>query len=504
PDLIFEYVHNHIDVEFAFGERKGALGALIDDSGTPFDQNVLFVDLVRQAGYQANYQIGEETLTAAQFQQWTGVSDLGAACRALSSGGIPASFSPSAPANCQTSGAFTSVTILTAWSKVNIGGTWYYFDPSLKTYAGPAPMNLVSASGFTPGQPAAQAGLGMSSGTTSGAPWIKSINATALDSYLTTVGTTLLNGSAGLKATASWLNTDEMVGIDEIQPQYVPSGGWRVTTPPGSAYLTVSGDMPDQFRTKFDVAICGELNEQTCTSILSWNFFVDDIDGRRLGMDSNFHGAINPAISSGGQPLNYTVAAEYLVLDGVDIQSSSCTINNSTCFGGGVPGSMTLTAIHPYAASATQKATFADETVAKGLTNIAAPVAIVAGWGRVSPARLAKWSDEQASDESLPHGGTIPYRCEGDTAWCINPYAQSAGDLTRAKLEASWLAETSRMIQLQTAVAGETFDIAHQIGVVDWRSTFQGNQFPPPNPPNPGGPTYLGITDEFTDLNIDT
>ena len=50
PDLIFEYVRNHVDTEFAFGLRKGALGALIDKSGTPFDQNVLFVEMVRAAG----------------------------------------------------------------------------------------------------------------------------------------------------------------------------------------------------------------------------------------------------------------------------------------------------------------------------------------------------------------------------------------------------------------------------------------------------------------------
>ena len=52
-DLIYEYVRNHIEVEFAFGLRKGALGAMIDRSGTPFDINVLFVELVRQAGYTA-------------------------------------------------------------------------------------------------------------------------------------------------------------------------------------------------------------------------------------------------------------------------------------------------------------------------------------------------------------------------------------------------------------------------------------------------------------------
>jgi len=53
PDLIYEFVRNHIDTEFAFGLRKGALGGLMDKSGTAFDQNVLFVETVRQAGFTA-------------------------------------------------------------------------------------------------------------------------------------------------------------------------------------------------------------------------------------------------------------------------------------------------------------------------------------------------------------------------------------------------------------------------------------------------------------------
>jgi RHS repeat-associated protein len=504
PDLIFEYVHNQIDTEFAFGERKGPVGALIDKSGTPFDQNVLFVDMVRQTNSNANYQVGQVTISAANFANWTGVSDLGAACRMLSSGGIPASFSPAAPTNCQTSGSFTSVTLLTVWSEVEIGGVWYYYDPSFKTYAGPAPVNLISASGFVSGTPATKAAISMSSGTTGGAAWIQSVNAGQLDSYLQSVGTTLLNGASGLKAVYSSLDTDTVVGITKIHPVYKTTGHLGSTTAPGTSYLTVTGDMPDQFRTQFKVAGAGELNQQAETPLFNWTFFVDDIDGRRIGMDSNFHGPINPATTASGAPLNYTVATEYLQVDGVNVQTATCTIDNATCFGGGVPGFIALTAVHPYAASASAKATFADETTIKSLTTIAAPVAIVAGWGKVSPGRLAQWSDELASDELLPRGGTLPYRCEDQSAWCVNPQSESAGDFTRQKLAASWLAQMTAMVQLQTAIAGQVFDIAHEIGVVDWRSNFQGSQFPPPSGGFAGGPNYLGIVDEFTDLNIDT
>ncbi|HEV2364398.1 MAG TPA: Ig-like domain-containing protein [Caulobacteraceae bacterium] len=506
PDLIYEYVHNEFDTEFAFGERKGPVGALTDKSGTPFDLNALFVDLIRAGGgpYTADLQIGKVTISEANFAAWTGVSDLGAACRMLSSGGIPASFSPTnPPSTCATSGSFTSVTILTVWSKVQISGTWYYYDPSFKAYTAPTPVNLTSASGFAAGQPATKAASGMTSGTTP-IPWIKTVNAGQLDSYLASVGSTLLNGASGLKALYSSLDTDTVLGIGKIQPVHYTGTHLGGTTSPGTAYLTVTGEVPDQFRTQLQVAGAGELNYSAETPLFNGAFFADDLDGRRMWMDSNFHGPINPASSIGGQPLNYTSASESLIVDGVTLQSTSCTIDNATCFGGGVPGFIAITATHPYAASSTAKATFADETVVKNLTNIAAPVAIVAGFGRISPERLAKWSDEATEDESLPRGGTVPYQCEGGTAWCVSPYMQPAGDFTREKLAASWLAQQSRMIQLQTAIGGEVFDIAHSIGVVDWRSNFQGNQFPPPGYGTQGGPNYLGIVDEFTDLNVDT
>ena len=58
PDLIYEYVRNTIKVNFSYGLQKGALGTIIDHSGTPFDQAQLFVELLRQSGYTASYKRG--------------------------------------------------------------------------------------------------------------------------------------------------------------------------------------------------------------------------------------------------------------------------------------------------------------------------------------------------------------------------------------------------------------------------------------------------------------
>jgi YD repeat-containing protein len=508
PDAIFDFVHDQIQTEFAFGERKGPVGALIDKWGTPFDQNVLFVNLVRQAGYTAQYQIGQVTMTQAAFTAWTGVSDLGAACRLLSSGGIPATFSPSAPSNCATSGAFTSVTLLHIWSQVNIGGTLYAYDPSFKTYAGPTPVNLVTASGFTAGASATAAASGMTSGTQGGANYIKAANETSLGSYLTTTGTTLLNW---LKANASSpaLDIEQVTGITKIVQVYAPSGGWRNATPPGyttGTSLAVTGDMPDQYRSKLQVQYSIKPDQINLQTILNWTFYVDDIDGRRVEIASNFNntgsasgGNINPATyySSGTQtPYNYTTASNTLMVDDTPVQSWSCTFNLSTCYGGLVYGTVTLTATHPY------MTTFANQTVTKLAGASGLPVAIISGWGMITPARLAKWSGEMNEDTALPEKGVIPWLCDSEGGYCWPAYLQSSGDLTRQKLAASWLAQITRMMQIQAAIGGAKVDHQHSIGVVDWQADIVGHLYPPPTAGN--SYNYYGVSDEFTELNIDT
>jgi RHS repeat-associated protein len=515
PDTIFDFVHDQIEAEYAFGERKGPIGALIDKSGTPFDQNVLFVNLVRQAGYAAQYQIGQVTMTAAQFANWTGVTDVGAACRMLSSGGIPASFAPTnPPSTCAASGSFTSVTLLHIWSQVQIGGTWYAYDPSFKTYAGPTPVNLISASGLVSGAAATAAATGMSSGTTSGANYIKNASESTLNTFLVARGAQLLTY---LKANTPALDMDEVTGVTKIQQVYAPPGGWRNATPPGytvvsGTNVTITGDIPDQYRTKFQVAMAVAPDLHTYVSALNWTFFVDDIDGRRIGIDTNFSntgssggGNINPAMSvaSGNLiPLNYRTGSDSLVVDDTVVQTWSCAINYYStpyCYGGASPGQITLTATHPYAAG-----TFANETVVKQLTATAAPVAIVSGWGMISPARLTKWSDEVPVDKSLPDNGVPQWPCPGDhDVYCSPSYEQSAGDQTRQRLAASWLAEMTRMLQLQATIGGAKAEHQHSIGVVDWRHTVNGYTMPP-SPTSQPQVDYYGITDQFTDLNIDT
>lgn len=130
-DRVFQYVNTNIDTVFMYGLQKGALGAVLDQAGTPFDQAHLFVELLREAGnIPAIYVSGDITLTPAQFQAWTGITNAVAACRLLADGGIPAIVNGTASSTCSYTGSVTSVVIAHIWVQAN--GKLY--DPSFKTY----------------------------------------------------------------------------------------------------------------------------------------------------------------------------------------------------------------------------------------------------------------------------------------------------------------------------------------------------------------------------------
>ena len=153
PNLIYAYVRNNVDTTFTFGVGKGALGALIDGSGTAFDQAQLLALTLRAAGYQSSYKFGEITLSGSQFQAWSGASTAAVACKLLANGGIPALVNGVANAQCAYGSAgLTSVTLNHVWVSAVIDGSEYLFDPSYKPYVFKAGVNLSSASGLSAGQ----------------------------------------------------------------------------------------------------------------------------------------------------------------------------------------------------------------------------------------------------------------------------------------------------------------------------------------------------------------
>jgi hypothetical protein len=246
-DLIYDYVRNNIEVEWAYGLRKGAMGALIDRSGTPFDQAHLMVELLRESGYSASYRVGTIQLTGTQFSAWSGLQSATATCQLLSSGGIPAIINSSTSANCAYGSAnVTSVTVGHIWVAVVIGGTTYFFDPAYKPHAFLAGINLATTAGLTSGMPMSNAISGMNSGTASGVSFVKNLNTETLTASLQTYSTNLLTYMTANPAASM----DDIVGGQRIVRFETPVGGLRQTGLPYTAVIdrTWTGDIPDHHR----------------------------------------------------------------------------------------------------------------------------------------------------------------------------------------------------------------------------------------------------------------
>lgn len=147
-DLVYEYVRNRIDTEFIFGSHKGALGTLIDSSGTAFDQAQLMVEVLRESGLNADYRFGTITLTPAQFTAWTGLSQARAACEFLALGGIPATVA----GGCAGSGPTGNITLSHIWVAVSHQGQTWLYDPAYKPYEHISGIDVRQAMGLGEGQ----------------------------------------------------------------------------------------------------------------------------------------------------------------------------------------------------------------------------------------------------------------------------------------------------------------------------------------------------------------
>jgi len=151
---VSDYVRNNIATEFRYGLSKGGRGALIDQSGTPFDQAELMILLLRQQGVTASFVTGDVTLTATQFGKWTGLVtglnesaqtftvNASAACGLLADGGIPATVNGASTCS-GLSGNLSSVTMSHIW--VQVGSTLY--DPSYKEHLLANGIDVPSAMG---------------------------------------------------------------------------------------------------------------------------------------------------------------------------------------------------------------------------------------------------------------------------------------------------------------------------------------------------------------------
>jgi len=536
-DLIYQYVHNNVQTVWMYGLQKGALGAEIDKSGTPFDQAVLMVALLRQGSnpYAASYVAGTIVLNQQQFSGLTGISRARAACRFLSDGGIPASINGATDiTSCSdTFGANTNVTSVQMahiWVRVTISGTNYVFDPSIKTLDWKPGIDLPTAMGFTSGDPLAAATNGYDHGTVSGVSYVQGLNAGALNSDLQDWSSNLFT-YIRQNDHLSGAQLVDIVGGAVIVPDYGtlrqttlpyadpnPPYTARVWTPPADA--AGYNAIPDKYRTF--ITIDGQATEYNdeYKPVYKRMFydaglpklFADEIYGRRLTIETNF---TVQGINTQG---DYYPQRACLALDAGSWTTWTADERPSWCLGPlhydyevggdwfhvvparGLPTHIILTANHPYAASANGTAQtdgdYMDAAVDKRV-GLITPLTIVHGWGDAGSTLFNKWTGEREADSALPPLRQPPW-CPSDDDQCAQLYLQPTGNFSREKLAANWLAQFTRAGQLNAALANSVLQIHHTLGFIYGDSNLQGfSAFP-----EDLHPSYT-IGDNFDRIDVD-
>jgi len=178
PLRIFDYVHNYIAYTPSFGSMKSAEATYLAGRGNDWDQASLLIALLRAAGHQADYVVGDVTYETAVLANWIGVSnDTEIVWRALGSGGIP----------IDTNG--TQVTLTRAWVSAEAGGTICVFDAAMKTCENVAGIDFAGITGYDAASFAAHAEAGSSFGS----DWVRNMNEPAVRADMTLYSSNLLS-----------------------------------------------------------------------------------------------------------------------------------------------------------------------------------------------------------------------------------------------------------------------------------------------------------------------
>lgn len=191
---VYKYVRDNIKPDFRFGLSKGASGAIIDQSGTAFDQAQLMVELLREGGVTAGYVIGTIGLSNAEFTAWSGVSGAKAVCQFLADGGIPAEINSST--NCENLGTGNFLTLRMAHIWVSANSKKY--DPAYKEQIQKSGIDLAAAMGCgTQTSPTCGSAIlnsvpavGIYPGTTN-VTYVQNANSTSIDAQLKAYATNL-------------------------------------------------------------------------------------------------------------------------------------------------------------------------------------------------------------------------------------------------------------------------------------------------------------------------
>ncbi|MGE0265099.1 MAG: RHS repeat-associated core domain-containing protein [Candidatus Obscuribacterales bacterium] len=333
-DEIFKFVYENIEWLPTYGSQKGALGCLIDGYGNSFDQSELMIELLREAGYTASYQLGELEMAEADAAAWLGTDvNIWAIVNLLSDGGIP----------CEEywTGSEWKIRFTHCFVKCTISSTDYVFDPALKSYSTISGMNLATALSYSQSTFISNA----TSGATVATDYVQDINRSNIRGDLDDLTDNLISYIQSNNPDAS---TDDVLGGRTIDAL---TGTVRDTSHPelrsGTTPTTWSTDIPASYNATLNVYYWD------ATTPIDETFYSKDIHGKRLTLF-----------------FNGSHEAE-LRLDGTLVATS----------GAQTPGSWSsvwLEVVHPY------PTTFADEghwqTVWEGQYYLVAQ-----GWGNAGP-----------------------------------------------------------------------------------------------------------------------
>lgn len=311
-DLIWEHCANNLEFIPTYGSQKGAYGTLVDGFGNAFDLADVMVQLLRQAGYTADYMFGVLRLNSAQWSAWFGTdTNVFSASNMLSNGGIP------------NTTVWTGTEYLLefnhVWVRVNISGTNYFFDPAFKSYQTKTGINLATAMGYNQTTFMNNA----RSGATVNADYVQNMNRTNVRANLQTYAMNLANW---IKTNDHDASVDDILGGRTINPVTI-SPPLRQTSLPyqkSGSTPTVWTSIPNSYKTLFRV--------QYDLPNIDVTFYSADVYGKRLTL---FFNASHQA---------------ELRLDGTVLGTSSAQTPGSW-------NSVLLSVTHPY------PTTFADQSV---------------------------------------------------------------------------------------------------------------------------------------------
>lgn len=496
-DLIHEYVHDNVRTTFMYGLQKGALGALIDQSGTPFDQAELMVELLREAGYSARYKVGTLQLNATQTNAWVGSSNSTAVQKVFRDGGIPFNYSSSGP----------TYTIGHVWVEVTIPGSTCgstcWFDPSYKTHTFRPTLNLDSLMGWNANEFTTSAGTyangflvqswsGLQKQTTAVDPvWVSNVNGanlqTKLQSYASTLLGNLRSAAHNGKEVEDVIGGQDIVRVGAVGVRNngsLPGFGTVVQRTWDCTSNSACG-IPDPYRTTFTVTLLDRAVPYPVR--ITKKLFVDEIYGRRLMF--NTPQSIYPPDAGG--PGSFERLCIQLEVGGYPVASTTaeptvigCTWPPTKVVPQGRKYFVQLEVNHPYAANS---GTYMDLSAANGthikrFADFLLPVILVSGWGDVSQALVSKLASEQHDDRLMPV--VDPYPGAGQGYEPGEKKGDSALDFTQVKLGAAYLAQYSRMAEIQKRLGNAELVMHHTVGIVYTEVDTENGWMLSQNPPS--------------------